>query len=327
MLKRLTLATTCIFAVTATVFAQGPFGGETPPPGFISAVGRKVIESTADGTTSTAMYFAAMDNADMRKDLGFTDEQNKQMRDMRTFIQTEMIKRAPQTIERMKNFGPDVEKEMTAEIQDAIQRIRGRLDQISTPEQKERVKKLSFQAFGGIDSPFVNAEMISTLNLSDEQREKATALFKETEKERREILEAGLKIAEKAVAHGGQRMSQEDRDMIEQEAKALEGRVYASGKKLGSQIRGFLTDAQKKMADQLMAERPSYLGKLPKQLQPEEDNGEWKPSDSSWRPGQGVAEPSPRLDPNRRRFPTASPETRGPDTAGETDSETPETDE
>ena len=305
MLKKLLLSIVCLLAATVAAFAQGPFGGETPPPGFISAVGRKVIESTAEGTTSTAMYFAAMDNAEMRKDLGFSDEQNKQMRDMRSFIQSEMIKRAPQTIERMRNFGPNVEKEMTAEIQDAIQRIRGRLDQISTPEQKEKVKKLSFQAFGGLDSPFVNEEMISTLNLSDEQKEKAAALFTETEKERREVLEAGLKLAEKAVALGGPRMSQEDRDRLNQEGDALQGRVLASGKKLGSKIREFLTDAQKKQADQLMAERPSYLGKLPPGMQPQENDSEWKPSDSSWRPGQGVAEPSQRRDPGSRRFPTA----------------------
>ncbi len=291
--KTLLVAAALSLFIAATLLenavAQGPFGGQAPPPGVVSAVGRKIIESTADGTTTTAMYFAAMDNAEMRKDFGFTDEQNQQMKDLRSFIQAETIKRAPQMLERFKNFDANTEKELAAEIQGAIGKIRGRLDQIVTPAQREKAKTLSFQAFGGLDSPFVNPEMISSLNLSDAQKEKAKALFKETERERIEIMEAGLKIAEKAVAAGGPRMSEEDRKMIEQEGKALEGRIYASGKKLGSKIREFLTDAQKKQADELMANRPSYLGKLPRQLQKEEESGEWKPTDSSWAPGQGVS--------------------------------------
>jgi len=287
--------------VFESVLAQGPFENQPPPPGLVSTVGRKVIESTAQGSTTTAMYFAAMDNAEMRKDFGFTEEQNKQMRDLRGFIQMEALKRIPQTLERFQNAREGSEKEIAAEVQDGIARIRARLDEIVTPAQREKAQTLSFQAFGGLDSPFVNPEMISTLNLSESQKEKAKALFQETEKERVEIMEAGLKLAEKAVAAGGPRMSAEDRNRIEQEARALEGRVYASGKKLGTEIRAFLTDAQKKQADDLMASRPSYLKRLPRQLRPAEDDAGWKPSDSSWSPGQGVS--GDLVQPEERRFP------------------------
>ena len=248
------------------------------------------------------MYFAALNNAEMRRDLGFTEEQNRQMREMRTFIQTEALRRIPQTLERFRNFQESSEREIAAEVQDGIARIRGRFDQIVTPTQREKAQTLSFQAFGGLDSPVVNPEMISILNLSDEQKEKARALFRETEKERVEIMEAGLKLAEKAVAAGGPRMSVEDRNQIEQEGRALEGRVYASGKKLGARIREFLTDAQKKQADELMANRPAYLGRLPRQLRPEEPDTGWRPGDSSWEPGQGVSEDM--IVPQERRFPT-----------------------
>ena len=287
--------------ISQAVLAQGPFDGQTPPPGLVSVVGRKIIESSAEGSTTTAMYFAAMNNEAMRKDFGFTEEQNKQMRDLRSFIQAEVLRRMPQNFERFKNFNETAEKEIAAEVQDSIARIRARLDEMVTPEQREKARTLSFQAFGGLDSPFVNQEMISTLNLSDTQKEKAKALFAETEKERVEIMEAGLKLAEKAVAAGGPRMSAEARNQLEQEGKALEGRIYASGKKLGSKIREFLTDAQRKQADELMANRPSYLRPLPRQLRPEENDTGWKPGDSSWAPGQGVSEDL--VKPEERRFP------------------------
>jgi len=289
------------FTAFEAAFAQDPFGGQPPPPGLVSAVGRKIIESSAEGSTTTFMYFAALNNADMRRDLGITDEQNRQMREMRTLIQTEALKRIPQTLERFRNYQAGSEREIAAEVQDGITRIRARFDQIVTPAQREKAQTLSFQAFGGLDSPFVNPEMISTLNLSDEQKEKARALFQETERERIEIMEAGLKLAEKAVAAGGPGMSAEDRNRIEQEGRALEGRIYASGKKLGARIREFLTDAQKKQADELMANRPAYLGRLPRQLRPEENETGWRPNDSSWQPGQGVSEDM--IVPQERRFP------------------------
>jgi len=287
--------------VSQVVFAQGPFDDQLPPPGLVSTVGRKIIESSADGSTTTAMYFAAMNNEAMRKDFGFTDEQNRQMREMRSFIQAEALRRMPQNFERFKNFNETAEREIAAEVQDGIARIRAHLDGIVTPEQREKAKTLSFQAFGGLDSPFVNQEMISTLNLSDAQKEKAKALFAETEKERVEIMEAGLKLAEKAVAAGGPRMSPEARNQLEQEGRALEGRIYASGKKLGSKIREFLTDAQRKQADDLMASRPSYLGPLPRQLRPEANGIGWRPDGSSWAPGQGVSEDL--VKPEEIRFP------------------------
>ena len=295
------LAVSPVSILSQTVLAQGPFDGQTPPPGLVSAVGRKIIESSADGTTTTAMYFAAMNSADMRRDIGFTEEQNRQMREMRSLIQAEALKRMPQVFESFKNFNASSEREIAAEVQDGIAKIRGRLDEIVTPAQKAKAQTLSFQAFGGLDSPFVNPEMLSTLNLSEDQKEKAKALFQETEKERVEIMEAGLKLAEKAVAAGGPRMSAEDRNRLEQEGRALEGRVYASGKKLGSKIRDFLTDAQKKQADDLMANRPSYLGRLPRQLRPDENDSEWKPNDSSWAPGQGVS--GDLVPSEERRFP------------------------
>ena len=296
----LLLSFCCVFVAQA-VLAQGPFGGAAPPPGMVSAVGRKVIESTAGGGTTTVMYFAALDNAEMRKDFGFTEEQNKQMRELRSLIQMETLKRAPKMFESFQKNGANSEKDLTAEVEDAIQKIRGRMDEIVTPAQKEKAKTISFQAFGGLDSPFVNPEMISALNLSEEQKEKAKTLFETTVKERTEIMEAGLKLAEKAVAAGGPRMSDDARRSLEDEWKALEGRIYASGKKLGSQIRSFLTDAQKKQADDLMANRPSYLGRLPRQLRNEETSNEWRPSDSSWTPGQGVAE---EAEVPKQRFPS-----------------------
>lgn len=296
---------TCEIPGFPVLFAQDPFGGQPPPPGLVSAVGRKLIESTAEGTTSTAMFLSAMNNQEMQKDFGFTEEQKQHLKSLNARIQAEMVKNIPRNLERFKNYNPDVEKEILAEIQDGIQKVRGRIDQFTTPEQKEKAKTLSFQAFGGLDSPFVNMDMVSSLDLSEEQKQKAQKMFEETEKERREIMEAGLKLAEKAVSYGGPgKMTPEQRNEVEQEAKALEGRVFASGKKLGASIRSFLTDAQKKKAEELMENRPSYLGPLPRQLRKNQDGeGEWKPDESSWEPGQGVEDSDPEP-PRERRFPS-----------------------
>ncbi|MGL6194568.1 MAG: Spy/CpxP family protein refolding chaperone [Thermoguttaceae bacterium] len=301
-----------IFTISRPVLAQPMFGpGNPPPPGFISAVGRKLIESTADGSTTTMMYAAAISDANIQKELGITDDQKKKLKQFESSMRAEMIKKIPSYIEKLKNYSPDVEREAINEVQNFIQQSRAKLDEIITPEQKEKARSLSFQAFGGLDSPLVNADMIKALNLSDDQKEKAKKIFEETEKERRELMEEALGLAEKAVALAprdpGQltqeemQALQEKGQALEGQAKALESRVYASGKKLGSKIRAFLTDAQRKQADELMASRPDFFGPLPKQLRGEEESGEWKPSDSSWKPGDGDGTaPTPRKE---RRFP------------------------
>jgi hypothetical protein len=140
--------------------------------------------------------------------------------------------------------------------------------------------------------------MLKVLNLSDEQKQKSEAAFKELEAERIAQMEDGLKLVEKAVEKGGVNMSPEDREAIEKEGKALEARIFATGKKLGEKLRTFLTDDQKAMEKKLLANRPDFLPKLPGPMRGDYTK-EYMPGLDSWSPGQGV--PDKAKEKKRRR--------------------------
>ncbi|GHT35692.1 hypothetical protein FACS189427_05560 [Planctomycetales bacterium] len=277
--------------------AEALFNGK-PPAGTATVVGSSVIQSIHEGFGNYIILLEAADNEKIRNELGITEEQAKSLKNARDGIRVQALMNVPKYVERFKKMSDADKQPIQQDLVKDIKKISDYMDTVVPEEQKNKSRTLFFQAVGGLESPIVNPDMLKVLNLSDDQKQKTDAAFKELEQERIAQMEDGLKLVEKAVEKGGVNMSPEDREAIEKEGKALEARIFATGKKLGEKLRTFLTDDQKAMEKKLLANRPDFLPKLPGPMRGDYTK-EYVPGLDSWSPGQGV--PDKAKEKKRRR--------------------------
>ena len=271
-----------------------------PPPGMITVMGRSVVRSMDKGLGNTFVLFGGNDPK-LREALGMSEEKQAEFAALQNELQGQMLQKVPKYANRFMKMAEADHKTVQEELEKEFQDLTDRVDKIATPELKANARKTVFQFVGGLDSPFMNSDTIETLNLSKEQREKVKTTFKELEVERKGQLEEMLGLMEKQAANGGPgKMTPEERAEFEKKMEALANRTFATGKKLGDALRKHLTEEQLDHAKKLIAERPEFMGKLPPQMQSEEE-GEYRPGADSWKPGQGA--PEDRDKKKRRPFP------------------------
>lgn len=275
------------------------FQGKTPP-GTVTVLGRSVIGSVNEGFGNSLVIMGGVGNPELRSQLGLTDEQVAALRNAGNEIRTETLMRVPKYLERFKNMGPQDHDAIQKELQSDFQALRDHVEKNVTPEQMQKSRTVVFQSLGGLDSPLMNLDAMSALDLSDEQRQKAEATFKALEQERVAQLEDSLKLAEKFVEYGPD-MTPEQRAELDEMRQSLEVRIYATGKKLGEQLRGHLTAEQRDREKYLIANRPGFLPPLPRQMRGED--GEGSSGFGSWRPGQGSMRDNSDEKQRRRAFP------------------------
>ncbi|MGL4595027.1 MAG: hypothetical protein ACRCUY_09890 [Thermoguttaceae bacterium] len=280
--------------------------GFTPPPGTVSVVGRAAIMQMEKGFANTFVLLSAGRDQNVRNTLGFSEEQAETLKSLNEELRGQMLADMPKYLVRFQSMTPNDHAAMQKEIEMKMEEISNKVEKVTTPEQKQKARTLVFQGMGGLESPVINLDAMSALNLSDAQKEKMKGTFKELEAERLAQLEEGIKLAEKAMALGGPAgMSAEDRKKIEEERKALEVRIFATGKKLGEKLRVQLTSEQIELEKNLIANRPAFLPKLPGPMRVVDD-ATYKPSQNSWTPGQGA--PERQNERTRKPFPRTEKE-------------------
>lgn len=268
-----------------------PFKG-APPPGTVSVVGRSFVKSAVGGSSNNIIFLEAVNNEKIRNDLGLSEDQVAQLRTMRNELRAQTLVKGAQYAAKFKKMGSkedqnSIEQEISADIAQYTAKIKA----LASEEQMQKARTIVFQASGGLDSPFIHSDTLDTLKLSEDQKKQAKKVFDETEAKRLELMEEGLKLAEKAVAMGGRNISEEDRAKLREEARLLEAKIYESGRSLGDALRPMLTEEQKTLAVRLMANRPDYLPRMPRRFQERLDlDGGYQPGAGSWRPGLGVPE-------------------------------------
>ncbi|MDR3111486.1 MAG: hypothetical protein LBU65_17580, partial [Planctomycetaceae bacterium] len=218
------------------------------PSGTVTVLGRSFVKSASSGTAAIAPFLASVRDKRVRDDLGLSQEQVDKIKAVQDDMNGNTLMKTAKFAMRINNADDKTKAEMEKEILDDIKGFEKRILAVATPEQLNKSRTLVFQTLGGLDSPFGNVDTFTALNLSDEQKEKAKSAIDRMEKDRLELLEDGLKIAERAMAAGGPNMSQEDRDKFEKEIRLLETRVYESGKRVGDVVRPILTEEQKTLA-------------------------------------------------------------------------------
>jgi Spy/CpxP family protein refolding chaperone len=275
-----------------------------PPAGAATIIGRSVINSISNkGFGNTIALLEIARKPDICNEIGFDKEQAVTLKTARDMVHAQIFTNAPKYVQRFKAMTEADHKSIQEDLEKDIQRITDHVETLTTPEQKKNVQKLVFQSMGGLNSPMINLDTMSSLNLTDEQKKKAETTFKEMERERIAQMEEGLKLIEKAISLGGINMSPEDRAKIEAEGKALEARILATGKMLGDKLRIHLTDEQRELEKKLLANRPKYLPPLPRQLRGNFTD-QSSPNLNSWIPGQGTPQDRSEEKKRRRPFPT-----------------------
>lgn len=282
---------------------QGP-----PPPGTAAIVGRSVIYSVDSGFGNTIAMLEAGRNPKLREALGLNEQQAQQLKAANDQLRAQALLAAPRYAKRFKEMTESDKKTIQQDLIKDFQKISSHVEGFVTPEQKDKSRTLVFQAMGGLESPIINMDAMSTLKLDEQQRDKAKKTLKEMESERLAQMEEGLKLFEKAVALGGTEMSPEDREALRAEAKALEARIFATGKKLGERLRGHLTEEQRDLEKKLLAERPDFLPPLPGPMRGDY-SPEYAPGLGSWMPGQGAPKEDLEAKRRRRPFPTKEKQT------------------
>ncbi|MDR0704362.1 MAG: hypothetical protein LBF88_05170 [Planctomycetaceae bacterium] len=275
-----------------------------PPAGTTTIVGRSVINAISNkGFGNTIALLEIARKQEICNEMGFNNEQAAVLKTTRDKVQAQILMNAPKYVQRFKTMSDADHQSIQEEIEKDLQRITDQVETLTTPEQKKNVQKLVFQSMGGLNSPMINLDAMSSLNLTEEQKKKAETTFKEMESERIAQMEEGLKLIEKAVSLGGVNMSPEDRARLEAERNALEARIMATGKSLGDKLRIHLTDEQRELEKKLLANRPQYLPPLPRQLRGDFTD-QYSPGLNSWTPGQGVPQDQSEEKKRRRPFPT-----------------------
>lgn len=286
---------------------EGLFPSGKPPKGTATVVGRSFVYSVNQGFGNTIALLRGSTDKNVQQELGLNPQQIDRLNVLRNEVQLGLMMQAPKYASRLKTMSDADRESIQKDIMADLQRITDRADEITTPEQKENTKRLVFQATGGLDSPIVNLDSMSSLKLSDEQKKQAETTLKELEQERLASLDDGLKLAEKYFELGGANMTPEQRAAFEAEVKSQQIKSAALGRKVGESLRKLLTDEQRNLEKTLLANRPKFLPALPSAMRGDFSRPDALPLDS-WVPGQGAPKERTEEKKSRRPFPTSDTE-------------------
>jgi Spy/CpxP family protein refolding chaperone len=170
-----------------------------------------------------------------------------------------------------------------------LDNVRNRIAQSLNPQQQSRLRELSFQATGGLNSPLLNERMLEFADLTDAQKEQIRKIAEERTAESR------------AAIQGLLRATPEERTQFATDSAER-------NKKYAEQIKTVLTPEQKAKAEKLTAEAPALrerLGALAQQVQgqrgqqgqqqgqvvrpvPQRPAPIYTPGGGSWQPGDPV---------------------------------------
>ena len=292
---------------------RGPMGnlfqGQPPPPGAVTVMGRAFFGAMETGFGNSLALLISADNQNFRQELDLTDAEANSIR----MLRAQMMLHAPQYANRFKTMTADDQQSVQQDLARDMGRVTSALENMLAPERKAKVQKLVFQSLGGLDSPLTTMSSMETLNLSEDQKKKIQTVFDEMRDERAGHMEKMLKMMESAMERiaavgGPQNLSQEEREEFDTMRRELETQSFATAKKLADRLRQHLTPTQLELEKQLIATRPEFLGRLPRQMRREantatEESEVYSPGINSWQPGQPL--PVPIREQPRGRFPRA----------------------
>ena len=183
--------------------------------------------------------------------------------------------------------------EMRQRMDKFIDEAQAKIDQVLQPEQRTKMREVTFQLSGGLNmnSPMAGLRTLETLNLTGAQKEQAQKIMAERDAEVRAAMQAAWQ--------------DQSIDMRTQEGREkMRANMEALSKKYADKVTAILTPDQKARGDKLTAAAPELRKQLglpePGQgpgQQRGQQGGQRGPGANSWRPGQEMPGNAPP--PNR----------------------------
>ncbi|MDR2761031.1 MAG: hypothetical protein LBB88_00335 [Planctomycetaceae bacterium] len=275
------------------------FSGMRLPSGMLTMVARSYNNSIEMGLPSAAMIFEGVKKEELRKALDVTESQKNEIETFRAAMQIQIVMKIPELIKRFNDSNENDNKAIQVDLESDIKKFIDKVNSIVTPEQQAKAKILVFQATGGLNSPLVGKDTLDILGVTGEQREKAEIIIEQAKAERDEKLEELMKVIEERVAKG-RNISKEERDEIRKKRETLISEILAIGKKTGDRLKGFLNKQQQQKAEELIADVPDFLPRIP---MINNSSSPYIPNPDSWQPGQGVPDSENEKRRNRKTFP------------------------
>ena len=274
MTKKLCVLSVAVIALTvaaSVVMAQGPGGpGGRGPGGPGGPGGRGPGGGMMMGATGILM------NADARKELKITDDQEKQLTDAREKMRASFTPPAPPQPGQRPD--PAQIAQMREQMQKMQTEMRANIEKILTKDQVEKLDVMVFQQNGGLSGRMVNNETLRALKLSDEQKKKIDAI---DEKARTEM-----------GAMGG---PGRDPNMSAEDRQAMRDKMQKAREAVAAEVKAVLTPEQVEKATKLMDNVPDYLKARPGR------GGQNGGGFGNYQPGQGGGAVNPSREAGRAR--------------------------
>jgi Spy/CpxP family protein refolding chaperone len=277
-----------IFALSFNTFAQPPGGGQgrgqgMGPGGGVGPQGMGFGMGAGAGGIG-----AVLQNPELARVLELSPQQA-----------TELQGIMRESIERLRTEGQNIQRPQPGENPEEIRQfmegmrqrvdtgmgeVQARVDQVLRPEQRTRLRDVTFQLSGGLESPMLSERTLATLDLTDTQREQVR------------------RLAEARNARIGEINW---RDQAERERFQSD---------FAQQVRGLLTAEQRAKAERLTAEAPALRerlgmpaqgarGQQGQQGRTQTPGGGFIPGQGAWQPGRDVPTPAAPSGQQRRAFP------------------------
>jgi Spy/CpxP family protein refolding chaperone len=272
------------------------------PPKMITVIGRSFANSIDKGVPELFLTFQSSRNKEVRKALGITDDQAKQIETQNAAWQMRSFTLFPELMKRFDNPTEDDLKSIQKDIENEFQKEIAKIDTIITPEQRAKSKELIFQMMGGLDSPLVNKDALDILNLTGEQRKKAEEVIDQMKIERNAKFEELMKLFE-TVIEKSKDCPEEELNELRKKIEKLGAEINVLGKKAGNQLKGFLNEQQRQKAEDLIVNAPEFAKKFQRLTNRFTKDVPYIPNANSWQPGQDVPDDEKNQGKTIKKFP------------------------
>ena len=289
-----------VFVLSLNAVAQPPGGGPPgggPPRGMGPGGGMGPMGGMGN---IGAMFQNPQNQEAFAKELELTPEQATDLprvvreaveRARREFENTPRPQQGASP-EEMRQFGDTMRQRMEA----GMTEVQANIDRILKPEQRTKLRDVTFQLSGGLNSPMLGMPMgeralVETLGLTDAQKEQFRKLAEDRNTAMREMME-------RFRQEGVDPRSAEGQTKIRAESEQLTT-------KFAEQVKGILTPEQKAKVENLTAAAPDLRKRLgiPEPGQPPQrgqqrqgqpaPGGGFVPGQGAWQPGQSAPNAPP----------------------------------
>ena len=309
--KRLLLALSCLLLLPTTGYAQ-----PAQMSGMMRSLTSTSVTSNEDGTRIVDGWIVTKNHGNevivwgsgFDEILGLTPEQTEELHEI---------------VEQMRPaFSPEERAALSSRTAWlSIREMQTKLNQVLEPEQRLLLAEISFQAAGGLDSHFLNDQLLDVVNLTDAQKEQMRRINAEFEAE---DMASRQQRGEGPPTFDWLNATQEQRDEYSLAQIAIQRAHRESDeariKQFAERTIAVLTPEQRERAERLTAEAPALVGRFMFRGQGASgavhpDRGQqgqnvqvprvpvYVPHAGSWRPGDPIPEEYRQQRNLDRRFP------------------------